>query len=353
MKKYFRLLLSLLFLSLSCLILEQTKQLSEKEHYDIMLTASQKTQAAFSAIQLEKISRGFPISSEDDPNHTGLIGESFSEITTTLGNLESKRSTTNPNVSAMIVDMLIQCGVKKGDPIAVNFSGSFPAMDIAVLCAMDSMELNGTVISSVGASTYGGNIPDFTYLDMEHFLFENGYVTNHSSSFSMGGIDDLGKEMPEHLRTNIQNRLQGYGLNYLCFEDINENIDIRTSLYEQNNLPVCFINAGGNLLSFGGGSEMISAKNGIIPAGTESKNQLGLIPHYLSKGVPVIHLLNMKSLLPSYGLPIDPIPLPQAGEGGVYMHYQYNLPLALVLLLLNVSWLLWVAKKLPHRRFPL
>lgn len=353
MKKYTRFFLAFIFLLLSCLLLEQTKVRAEKPYYDLMLAASVRTEAAFRAVKEEKLARGFVISADDDPNQTGLIGEPYTEITTTLGNLESKRSTTNPNIAAMIVDMLIQCDVKKGDTVAVNLSSSFPAVNLAVICALDALEADGTVINSVGASTYGANLPEFTYLDMEHYLWENGYITNHSAYFSMGGAGDQGKEMPEEIKQTIKDRLTGYGLEFLDYDGIEENVAARMALYERGGTPACLINAGGNLLSFAGGSEMVSAKNGIIRPGGNVKGSSGLIPLYLKKGVPVIHLLNMKSLLPSYGLPVDPVPLPQAGEGEVYRDFRYHLPLAIILLALNSCYLLWAFHKYPHRRFPL
>jgi hypothetical protein len=50
----------------------------------------------------------------------------------------------------------------------------------------------------------------------------------------------------------------------------------------------------------------------------------GLIPWFLDQGIPVIHLLEMKSLLPSAGLPFDPVPMPKAGEGDVYYELRYR-----------------------------
>lgn len=355
MKGYFRFAIAFVLLLGSCLLLEQTRQLTEKDYYHIMLSASQRTQTAFEAVRAEKEARGHKISPIDDPNSTGLIGLEYTEITTTLGNLESKRTTTNPNFSAVIVDMLMQCGVKKGDRVCVNLSSSFPAANIAVLCALDAVGAEGVIISSVGASTYGGNIPDFTYLDMEHFLYTGGYIQNHTSWFSMGGINDQGKEMPPKLREDIKNRLTGLGLTLLDYDDLDENIDRRLALYHAasgDGTVACFINAGGNSLSFGDGDDMVDAKNGIIRPGSTSRKGPGLIPAFLSEEVPVLHLLNMKDLVSRYGLPIDPVPLPQVGSGGVYTHLAYNIPLAVVLLLLNGAWLIWSAHKLERRRLP-
>lgn len=186
LKNYWRFLAVFLFLLVSLLILEQTKTLARKDNWPVMLNASRRMEVAMEAVREEKLNRCYKISPIDDPNQTGMIGEPYTEITTTLGNLEAKRSTANPNTAAMVVDMLTQCGAEKGDTVAVNLSSSFPCLNLAVLCALDAMELKGIVINSVGASTYGANLPDFTYLDMEHFLVERQYLSNHSTFFSLG-----------------------------------------------------------------------------------------------------------------------------------------------------------------------
>lgn len=369
--KQYRWFLALFFFLLcSVCLLEYTKVRTPKENYSVMLDAAVRTETASAAIKEEKMSRGIPISALDDPNQTGLIGESYTEITTTLGSLESKRSAANPNAAAMVADMLLQCGVTAGDPVAVNLSSSFPGLNLAVLCALDAIDARGVIINSVGASTYGANLPDFTWIDMEQVLLKQELITNHSRWFSLGGAGDIGKEMPEEIKKSITERLTGYGLEFLYYEELAENIEARKATYARgcaeavdsdaqysSTLPACFINVGGNLLSFGEGSEMISARNGIIkpdsavpgPAGDSS----GLIPFYLSEGIPVIHLLNMKTLLPAYGLPFDPVPLPAAGEGEVYTEWSYHLPLAGVLLLLSLFLLRQALRSRPRRKLPL
>ena len=171
--------------------------------------------------------------------------------------------------------------------------------------------------------------------------------------FHLGGQDDIGKEMPEETKKAIVSRLSGFGYKFLYYEDLDENIAVRQSIYEAGAEPACFINAGGNLMGFGGGTEMVSAVNGIILPGKSPVKGHGLIPLFLNRGVPVIHLLNMKGLLPAYGLPFDPSPIPAAGEGGVYDTWQYHLPLAVGLLLTGLVLLIWAAKKYPHRKIPL
>ncbi len=359
---YFILFVFLLF---SIFLLEQTKTSEEKANAYILRTSAEKASSAFSAIKKERLARGHTFSA-DDPNETGMVGKAYTEITTTLGNLEAKRSTANPNTAAMITDMLLQCGVQRGDTVAVNLSGSFPCLNVGVLCALDTIGAKGIIICSFGASSYGANLPDMTYPDMEHILLKEGIIQNHSTYFSIGGADDIGKEMPDSIKTEIISRLTGYGMKFLYFDDLNENIHTRLSIYQNEASPVCFVNVGGNLLSFGGGTDMISTGNGIIlPDSSDAKrlifssentnedNSSGLIPSFLKSGIPVIHLLNMKTLLPSHGLPYDPIPLPEVGEGGIYTKQQYNRSLAFVLLMISALLLIKALRSCPPKKIPL
>ena len=349
--RYLLLLLASLLISL--ILLDSTKVLTEKDCYDQMLDAAQRTEAAFSAVREARLSSGEPISPLEDPNSTGLIGLSYSDITTTLGSLEAKRSSTNPNVAAMIVDMLVQCGVEPGDRVAVNFSGSFPGLNIASICALEALGAEPIIISSVGASTYGANLPGLTYQDMEKLLFEQKLISHRSTAFSLGGAGDLGKEMPPEVKAAIIARHRAGGLNYLEYADLDENVAARRAIYEAEGAPVCLLNAGGNLLSFGGGTEMVHAKNGIINPSLKRDSGSGLIPLYHNQGVPVIHLLNMKALLKHYGLPFDPSPLPAAGEGGVYFRTQYSTPLMVVLAAVNLGLFVLAARHREKEGLPL
>lgn len=314
-----------------------TRSWQPRPEFDRMLDAANRAQTAFQAVKEEKIRRGLPILKSEDLNETGLIGASFTPITTTLGNLEAKRSSVNPNAAALVVRMLYNAGVKPGDRIAVNCSASFPALNLAVLCAMDAMELEGVVFSSVGASTYGANLEEFTYQDMEYTLFSQGHLQRKSDVVSFGGANDQGLEFDEDVKAAIRTRLTDLGYLLWEAEDLEENIQARMERY---GAVTCFVNVGGNLVSTGG-STAYDSGGGILRQGSGQK---GLIGQYLSQGVPVIHLLNLKKLFPQYGLPVDPIPTPRPGEGNVYYERVASLPLVWLTLIAGVSVLLWAVK---------
>ena len=46
---------------------------------------------------------------------------------------------------------------------------------------------------------------------------------------------------------------------------------------------------------------------------------------FLKRKIPVIHLLDLKALAVSAGLPYDPVPQPEPGSGGCFRTTRYNL----------------------------
>ena len=113
---------------------------------------------------------------ENDPNETGLVGSPFSLITTDEGDLDSKLTTLDPNFSAAIVDLMVQLNLVAKDTVAILMTGSMPGANIAVLTACKALGLHPISITSVGASQWGANQVDFTWLDMESILFKNDLI---------------------------------------------------------------------------------------------------------------------------------------------------------------------------------
>lgn len=315
---------ALLVLAAAMVLLELSKGTVPTEDAPEKRAASQRAAACYEAIYREKLARGLEMNAGADINKTGMIGLEYSYITTTVGNLEAKRTSTNPNMAAVVVDMLHELKLQPGDKVAVNCSGSFPALNIAVMCALQELQLEPYLISSFGSSTHGANDPEFTYLDMEHLLVEQGLLSHRSDLFSIGGMEDLGKEMPPEMVDAIVARIKGYGYTQFYDEDLIHNVLTRYDIYCRQGDVKCFINVGGNDASFGDSSVMVHTDGGILTHLSEKDNSTGLVQLFLKNGIPVIHLLNIKSLAAEYGLPIDPVPLPAVGQGGVYYQTHYE-----------------------------
>lgn len=349
-KKDVLMLIVLIILVLTWLIVDGTKTYVPANDYDLKCKAAQQAEACMAWIREIRVERGELANHEADPNGTGMIGFDYSEITTTLGNLEAKRTSSNPNMAAIIVDMFHELGLAAGDRVAVNASGSFPALNIAVMAAVETVGLDPLLVTSFGASTHGANDPDFTYLDWEHALLEAGLLQHKSQYFSIGGMLDIGKEMPEAVIARIIERLEGYGYDLLYEPDLLRNIADRFALYNDAGNIRAFINVGGNDVSFGDSKIIVHADGGILTELAGIDQSTGLVQLFLQDGVPVIHLLNMKSIATRYGLPIDPVPLPKPGEGGVYYVYHYPRTIALaglllVFFVLSGVWLMRQKKK--------
>ena len=285
-----------------------------------MLAAARHAEAAQAALRADKATRGIAIDRNADPNATGLIGLRWSGMSTTLGALEAKRTSTNPNFAALAVALLKECGAQSGDRIAVNLSGSFPALNIAVLAAAETLGLETVSIASLGASTWGANDPRYTWLDMEDRLRSAGLLRRASVAVSLGGAGDVGKDMDDAVRAALRTRIAASSRPFIEDADLARNVEQRMQRYLAGGRPACFVNVGGNLAATGATAHTRAAVPGLIrPSNKGEQTRLGgLLGAFLARGVPAIHLLDVKALATRHGLPIDPVPLPAAGEGGIY-----------------------------------
>ena len=127
---------------------------------------------------------------ERDPLHTGLIGVEFSPLTTSLGHLADKRAAAQPAMADVVADYLNKAGVKKGDWIALNASGSFPGFNLAALCAAETLGINVQGVFSYGSSMYGGTDAGFTFPVMLDLLNERGLLSTRFVAVAPGGAWD-------------------------------------------------------------------------------------------------------------------------------------------------------------------
>ncbi|MBM4372681.1 MAG: poly-gamma-glutamate system protein, partial [Deltaproteobacteria bacterium] len=125
---------------------------TRQPRYAEKMRAAKYAQAAFDTIKAERLNRGHILDSASDPLSTGLIGLPMSEVTSNSGHLGAKRTSINPNFAAVVVHLLDRAGVEPGDHVAVGLSGSFPALNIAVLAALEALEVQPVIISSASAS---------------------------------------------------------------------------------------------------------------------------------------------------------------------------------------------------------
>jgi len=293
------------------------RQLSSRRE---LIEAARLMARAEAAIRECRVGSGFPVDEKSDPNRTGLIGLETSPITTSLGNLAAKRTSTNPNFAGLMVRLFYEAGVRNGDVVAVGASSSFPALVIATLCAADVMGVKPLVISSLGASEWGANIPVFNWLDMEKCLRSSGVLDVRPIALAMGGDEDIGRDLSPEGRELLRTRIRGSGVPFLEKPGLRANVDERLRLYNEaaGGRPVrAFVNIGGSWANIGTNSEVLKLKPGLVRnVFVPPPDQRGVLQAMAARNVPVIHLLNIRGLAERYGLPWDPRPLPAAGAAG-------------------------------------
>ncbi len=291
-----------------------------------MVEAADLMSRASAALKVCRASRAVPIDPSVDPNVTGLIGEERSAITTSAGRLEAKRTTTNPAFAGLLVSLLHQAGVRRGDVVAVGASSSFPALIVATLAAAKAMGVEPLVISSLGASEWGGNIPGFSWLDMEDCLSAQGLIDVRPIGRAIGGDEDIGRDMSSQGRALLAARIRAGSAPFLEEPDLERNVALRMALYKESAgaRPIkAFVNIGGSWANLGTDADVLKIEPGlargiIVP----SPARRGVVQAMAADGVPVIHLLNVRGLCERYGLPWDPRPLPAPEEGAFYRRAQ-------------------------------
>ncbi len=287
-----------------------------------MLQAAGFMEEALAAVRKCQLEKGIIPDRSSDPNQTGLIGLEHSPLTTSIGNLEAKRTTTNPNFAALVVLLLKEAGTRPGDRIAVGASSSFPALIIAVQAAAKALDLEPRIICSLGASQWGANRPDFHWLDIQGCLLNSGVFSFQPAALSLGGERDTGEDMSPEGRAFLLKETEASGIPFIREPDLRRNVEARMQLFEKNaggKKIIAFINIGGSWANMGLDSSVLELKPGLARIRQlPQRKKRGVIFEMAERSVPVVHLLYIKGLVERYGLSWDPVPLPEPGKGRVY-----------------------------------
>lgn len=321
------LLIALLSLA-SFVAVEKFPRVVKQPWHAEKLAAARLTGEAFKAIKTERIARGIPIEPEADPLQTGLIGHSITPVTSNSGYISAKRASVNPNWAALVVHWLKRAGVEKGDVVAVGVSGSFPALCIATLAAVQTLDLTPIVIASASASEWGANDPNFMWLDMEKVLHERKIFGFRSVASSRGGIDDKAFGISEEGRKLIDAAITRNGVERIDSDSLVQGVEERMRIYDAQsaNRPIkAYINVGGGTASVGthvGKKQFSPGLNLEPPSGEGIVDSVML--RFARRRVAVIHLSGIEALAKTWGFPEEPNAVPNPGEGRVYVKEEYN-----------------------------
>ena len=350
-------LVFLSLLALVCLFISlQNRSIEISPSYDSKIKAANLMKQCLQSLKKSRLENSIFIDIENDPNETGLVGVPYSLITTDEGDLDAKLTTLDPNFSAVIVDLLFTAGLEKNDTIAVMLTGSMPGANIALLSACQVMGIHPIIISSIGASQWGANQVDFTWLDMEDILIENKLINSRSVASSIGGRNDMGRLLSPLGRDLIMENIKNYDLPLIRENRLADNIKKRTDIYNEYH-PIDkydgVVNIGGGVASLG-----TSFNYRLIPPGIVNRSDIvdidnssgieGAFSIFLKKNIPGLHILNIKSIIENYNLPFAPIPHPKIGEGVLYAKERYNLTIVFLCFLIltgSVAFIGYKSKK--------
>jgi len=127
-----------------------------------------------------------------DTKYNFLIGDEYTNITTTFGSLEAKELSANPEFAALLIKYLTNSNIDSTKTVGIILSGSFPSLSISCLAAIQTLNSKAIIFSSLGASMFGANQPGATWLDIENYLIKSSNLKYKSSLVTVGAEDDNG-----------------------------------------------------------------------------------------------------------------------------------------------------------------
>jgi poly-gamma-glutamate system protein len=257
---------------------------------------------------------GWKADPDADPNGTGMIGVEYGSYTTSLGNIEAKRTATDPRMAALVARLFSEVGAKPGDVVAIGASGSFPALTLVTLAAAKALGLHAVVIASMGASTWGGNVEGFTAVDLLDWLRDSPVAGFEVAGVSLGGDDDSAGELEPAVREAARLRIAASRYRLIEAATLRDSVLARLALYDaaaDGRRIACYVNIGGNLANMGSGADVLDIRPGLatVPTSRVPAENRGVLHEMSIRGVPTLHLLNLYGLTTRYGLPWDPSPL--------------------------------------------
>jgi poly-gamma-glutamate system protein len=340
----------------SILSVEFFKVTKKQPYYKEKIEAALTMKNGMDVIKKHRIKFIAPIDKEVDPADSGMIGLPSSPITTNIGYLPAKQTTLNPNWAAVMVDMFKEAGIKKGDIVAMGLSGSFPAMNLAAYAAAGALKLKVIAISTASASTWGANIPSFTWLDMEQVLQKSGVISFRSIAASLGGEGDRAMGISKKAREEMRNAIQRNDLQFIEVNSVEESIETRMNMFQDNaqdNRIAAYVNIGGGRSSVGPRTGKKRYEPGLNRRPSQSAMKIDSVTsRFARENVPIIHIYRINDLADEYGLPRSPEAIPRVGGGNIFTKLEYNLHLAAanLIILLFILYLL-LKKDIGYRIF--
>jgi poly-gamma-glutamate system protein len=227
-------------------------------------------------------------------------------MTTTLGSRAAKEVSTNPAWASVLVRLLYETGVERGDTVAVLISASFPALALSTLAALHEMGTTPLVVSSLGASSYGANVRGATWPDWERWVSDAGVLEVHSDLVTAGGEEDAALGLPDEGRRWLEESAMRNRIRVMHYDSLADAISARMALLASRQIDA-IVNIGGGHAAIGACKHASSLPTGLWENIPECRcSDRGVLARCAAQDMPVIHLLQLRRLTALYGLDFEP-----------------------------------------------
>ena len=185
------------------------------------------------------------------------------------------------------------------------------------IAAVEALGLKPVVVSSLGSSMFGANDPEFGWLDMESTVRDTGVWRVRTAAVVLGGESATAESLSGTGRDMLLRAAHRNGYEPIVANDLAE---LKRSVLKTVNDAApegltAVINVGGSVLGIGTCLDAYGIASGIITRKIPcDRGVSGLVHDFAARNVPVLHLLYIKRLALDWGLPYDPVPLPDIGE---------------------------------------
>lgn len=250
--------------------------------------------------EMERRGQADPV---NDPDRTGLIGLEWSETSTTLGNLDAKRSACDPLWGVLALRWFDRLGLEKGDRIVMLSSSSFPGLLLSVLAAAESRGLRVDLMVSLGSSAWGANRPEAPWPVLARILASHSLLRTRSLFYTLGGGEEIGKSMEGEGVRILTDAARADSVDLYVPASLSKVIDRKMAVIvpAAGNPAKLVVNIGGAHSSLGADSAT-SLPNGLLTPDTAKHVGNGVIAQSLALGIPVAHFLNLRSLADREGI---------------------------------------------------
>jgi poly-gamma-glutamate system protein len=273
---------------------------------DVMHRADDRVRAAYAVVDSVKRARGLPFAAESQVPWRALLGEDYTPITTTLGSLAAKEAATNPAWAGLMVRLLDEAGVGRGDTVGILASGSFPSLNLATMAAVQELGAESKQVASLGASSFGANSRLATWLDIRAWVLSAGVMDAGSLLVTLGAEDDVGGGMTEEGKAWLQQAQDRNGQPALMAESLESAIAARLDCLDSSTLTAV-VNIGGGQAALGHCPHAANLPPGRWPASPVCRcPDRGALTRLQERGVPVINLLSIRELAIQHGLDPEP-----------------------------------------------